>query len=123
MNIGLEQVEMHLDTRQIVRLYDPIGTRLACVRGALWITQHDDRDDHLIGAGDTLRFDRPGLVLIHAVEPTEFVLSEPAARPSLPGRIARALVAALRAAGRWIARRFGPEAINDRHWRGWYGAL
>ncbi|HMH17215.1 MAG TPA: DUF2917 domain-containing protein [Burkholderiales bacterium] len=123
MNLKFDRADLLLEAGQVVRLHDAMGTQVKCLRGALWITQHDDRDDHLIGAGDALRLDRPGLVLIHAVESTEVVLSEPAARPSLSGRIARALVAALRVAGRWIVRRFGPEAINDRHWRGWYGAL
>lgn len=123
MNLKLERADLILEAGQVVRLHDVLGTQVQCLRGAIWITQHDDKDDHLIGAGDSLRLDRAGLVLVHAVEPTEFILSEAAARPSLSGRIARALVAALRATGRWIARRFGPEAINDRHWRGWYGAL
>jgi hypothetical protein len=123
MNLKLDRANLHLEARQVVRLHDTAGTQVQCLHGALWITQHGDRKDHFIDAGDSLRLDRPGLVLIHAVEPTEFILSEPAARSSLSGRIALALVAALRVTGRWIARRFGPEAINDRRWRGWYGAL
>jgi len=123
MNIGLEQLEMHLAAGQIVRLYDPAGARLECVRGELWITQHEDRDDHFLAAGDALTLDRPGLALIHAQAPTEFVLREPAPRPSLSRRTTRALLAAFHAAGRWIGRRFGPEAIDDWRWRGRYGAL
>jgi hypothetical protein len=123
MNLKSDRAELRLESRQILRLRDASGTRVQCLKGALWITQDRDPEDHFIGAGDGLTLDRPGLALIHAIEPAECVLSEPAARPSLSGRIARALVAAFRAAGRWIARRFGPEAINDRHWRGWYGAL
>ncbi len=106
MNLKLDRAELRLQARQILRLRDSAGTSVQC-----------------LSAGDTLTLDRPGLALIHAIEPTEFVLSEPAACPSPSGRIARALVAAFRAVGRGIARRFGPEAIADWHWRGWYGAL
>jgi hypothetical protein len=123
MNLKSDRAELRLESRQILRLRDASGTRVQCLKGALWITQDRDPEDHFIGAGDELTLDRPGLVLIHAIEPAECVLSEPAARPSLSARIGRALVAAFRAVVRWIARRFGPEAINDGNWRGWYGAL
>jgi hypothetical protein len=123
MNLKLDRAELRLEARQILRLRDSAGTSVQCVKGALWITQHRDREDHFMGAGDTLTLDRPGLALIHAVEPAEFVLSGLAACPSPSGRFARALVAAFRAVGRGVARRFGPEAIADWHWRGWYGAL
>jgi hypothetical protein len=123
MNIGLEQVEMHLEAGQIVRLYDSAGTRLECVRGALWITQHKDRNDHVLAAGHTLTLDRPGLALIHAQAPSEFLVHEPAPQISLRTRIVSALAAALCATGRWIARRFGPEAVTHHQLRGWHGAL
>ncbi len=123
MNIGLEQVEMHLEAGQLVRLYDPVGTRLQCVRGELWITQHKDRVDHFLAAGDALTLDRPGLALIHAHAHSEFVLHEPAPQISLRTRMVSALAAALCATGRWIALRFGPEAVTHHQFQGWRGAL
>ena len=123
MNIGIERVEMHLEARQIVRLYDPVGARLECMRGALWVTQHKDRDDHFLAAGDALTLDRPGLALIHAQAPSEFLVHEPAPQISPRARVVGALDEVLRATGRWIARRFGPEAVNQHQFRGWRGAL
>lgn len=123
MNIGLEQVEMHLEAGKLVRLYDPVGTRLECVRGALWITQYKDRDDHFLAAGDVLTLDRSGLALIHAQAPSEFVLHEPAPQIPLRTRMVSALAAALCATGRWIALRFGPEAVTHHQFQGWRGAL
>jgi hypothetical protein len=123
MNLKSDRAELRLESRQILRLRDASGTRVQCLKGALWITQDRDPEDHFIGAGDALTLDRPGLVLIHAIEPAGLVLTEPAPRPSLSTRIGRAPVAAFRAAGRWIARRYGPEAVEHRHWGGWYGAL
>ena len=123
MNLKLDRANLLLEAGQVIRLHDAMGTRVQCLHGALWITQHGDRRDHLVCAGGTLTLGRPGLVLIHAIEPTEFALFDPASVPSLAGRIMRTSATALRAAGRWIARRFGPEAIGDHRWRGWYGAL
>jgi len=123
MNIGFDRAQLHLKTREVIRLYEPRGARVECVRGALWITQNRDYEDYFLAANDALTLDRPGLALIHAQAPSEIVLSEPAPRPRLPQRIGRALIAASRALGRRFARQFGPESI-DRHRRpGWYHGL
>jgi hypothetical protein len=48
-----------------------------------------------------LILDRRGLALIHAQEPSDVVLVEPARRPGLRARIAK-----------WFATTFGPEALD-----------
>jgi DUF2917 family protein len=116
MNIGFNRVELHLAPREVIRVYDPTGTRVECIRGELWITQDRDFEDHLLSANDALTLDRDGLALIHAQEPSDIILFEPVPRPRLGARIARAL----RAAGRWLARTFGPEAIERMRERAWH---
>ncbi len=123
MNIGFDRAQLHLKAREVIRLYDPRGARVECVRGALWITQNRDHEDYFLAPNDALTLDRPGLALIHAQAPSEVVLSEPAPRPRLRQKIARVVVTALRAVGGGFARQFGPESI-DRHRRpGWYHGL
>lgn len=123
MNIGFDRAQLHLKAREVIRLYDPRGARVECVRGALWITQNKDYEDYFLAANDALTLDRPGLTLIHAQAPSEIVLAEPTPRLGLRQEMGRALVAASRAVGGWLARQFGPESI-DRHSRpGSYHAL
>ena len=101
MNIGFDRVELHLKSREVLRVYDPLGARVECVRGGLWITQDRDFEDHFLSPNDALVLDRAGLALIHAQEPSDVVLLEPARRATLLGRI-----------GRWIARTFGPASLD-----------
>jgi hypothetical protein len=103
MNIGFSKAQFHLRSREVLRVYDPLGARVECVRGGLWITQDRDFEDHFLSANDTIVLDRSGLALIHAQEPSDIVLLEPESRPTLRERIAR-----------WIVRTYGPESI-DRH--------
>src|SRR6267378_3750031 len=121
MNIGFGRAQLHLETREVIRLFEPKGARVECVRGALWITQNRDYEDYFLAASDALTLDRPGLALIHAQPSSELVLSEPAPSPRLQQAIGRAFVTALRAVGRGLARQFGPESINRRSAGSYHG--
>lgn len=104
MNIDFDRVELHLKPREVLRVYDPLGARVECVRGGLWITQDHDMEDHFLSPGDTFVLDRRGLALIHAQEASGVVLREPARRPTLWQDVAR-----------WLARTFGPESLDRPH--------
>ena len=104
MNIGFNRVQLHLKAREVLRVHDPLGARVECVRGGLWITQDRDLEDHFLLANDALILDRRGLTLIHAQEASDVVLVEPARRPGLRERLAG-----------WLAKTFGPESLDRSH--------
>ena len=104
MNIGFSRAQFHLRPREVLRVYDPLGARVECVRGGLWITQDRDFEDHFLSANDAIVLDRRGLALIHAQEASDIVLVEPASRPGLGERILR-----------WVAHTFGPESLDRPH--------
>ena len=107
----------------MIRPQDSAGARVQVVSGALWITQDTYREDHWLEADGALTLNRPGLALIHAQEPSNIVLFEPASRPGLRQRVALALAVVLRAVGRSLALHFGPDSIDRRSRPGWYHGL
>jgi hypothetical protein len=104
MNIAFNRVQLHMKPREVLRVYDPLGARVECVRGGLWITQDRDLEDHFLSANDALILDRRGLALIHAQEPSDVVLLEAAPRPAIRERIRQ-----------WFAKAFGPESLDRFH--------
>ncbi|HEY6241403.1 MAG TPA: DUF2917 domain-containing protein [Burkholderiales bacterium] len=123
MNPELERAYRVLRFREVIRLEDAAGTRLQVVRGSVWITQEGDRRDYYLTATGTLTLDRPGLALIHALEPALLVVRRPAPQTSLSAQVARGLARASRALTGWVAHRFGPAAIENQGLPTWHRAL
>jgi hypothetical protein len=90
MNVRLHRAGIELDTRRFLTLDDALGTRILCVAGELWITQHRDTSDHLVAQGDWFTVDAPGKVVIQAQRPARVALVE-AQGASAARRFARAL--------------------------------
>jgi hypothetical protein len=51
------------------------GTVISCQKGALWLTQTNRPGDHLIRPGEAFSIERPGVVLVSALEDSVCTLS------------------------------------------------
>ncbi len=47
---------------------------ISCIDGCIWITQDGDPRDIVLGTGESFRFDRPGVALVHAFVSSVIVL-------------------------------------------------
>ena len=123
MNIKFGHAWMHLDKDRALRLTDADGTQILLRSGSLWVTQDRDQKDYVLEAGDAFKLDRAGDAILYALGNSEIELVEPspaAHGTTGPGRL---LANAVNAAGGWISRRFGPQAVANRSLRYWGNAI
>jgi hypothetical protein len=65
-----------IDKGRIRRVAAPLGRRVECVSGVLWVTQDGDRRDIILEPGDAFDFDRAEGVLISALQDSRYLLLE-----------------------------------------------
>jgi hypothetical protein len=68
---------VYLKARESLRIADGAGFEVKCLRGDLWITQHGDLEDRMIGRGESFVLDRPGLALVTALGDPALVVVQP----------------------------------------------
>ncbi len=56
-----------LKSGESTRIADGVGFEVKCLHGNLWITQHGDLEDRIIGRGESFVLARPGLSLVTAL--------------------------------------------------------
>lgn len=123
MNIKSNPTQVRLEADRFLKLSDSKGTRVQCESGALWITQDHDATDYVLMPGQSLELEHGGDALVFALMDSQVLLQEPARSASPLDRFGRALLNTLESMGSWIGEHFGPDAINTRKFRHWYGAL
>lgn len=75
LSTALEQ----LAKGSLLTLREAQGRGVAVFSGSLWVTQDGDRRDLVVEAGDSMRFDRGGLVVLQALHDTRLLLLDAAA--------------------------------------------
>jgi hypothetical protein len=80
MRLLLNQSKLGLESDQLVAVRDGRGVRVACLTGALWITQEQRTADVILEAGQSGVIDSAGLTLIMALRPSTLRVTEPRVR-------------------------------------------
>lgn len=71
---------IHLARGGLVRLDDGAGSSVACVEGAVWITQDHDRRDIVLTGGESHVVECPGLTVVCAIAgPAVLTIGRPVA--------------------------------------------
>lgn len=86
MEISLPHADIALERGVSLQLADGLGVRVRCRDGSVWITQHLDRRDVVLAAGESFTLDRPGLAIVHAMRGARVALDEPARAVQPPPR-------------------------------------
>lgn len=76
MKMISNEVKLALARRDSVSVVNAVGTRVTCVSGSLWITQHRDTRDVMLDPGDAFVLDRPGAAIIQAIRPSTLLIRE-----------------------------------------------
>ena len=58
----------------LMRLNDARGRKVLVIDGLVWVTQDGDPRDIFVRAGESFEFDRSGLTLLQALEPTHLLM-------------------------------------------------
>lgn len=77
MRLLLGQSKLALERDQLISLHGGKGVRVACLTGALWITQEQDKKDVILEPGQSLVVDHPGLTVITALGSATLRVCEP----------------------------------------------
>ncbi|MFM9886786.1 MAG: DUF2917 domain-containing protein [Burkholderiales bacterium] len=85
MNIDLDQASVKLDQGRTLPLRNARGSIVVVAWGTVWVTQADDRRDHIVGAGETFAIGVRGLTLIHALRDAAITILEPGAGDGIMG--------------------------------------
>lgn len=81
MNIKLGNapiIRLSLDSNQTASTEQARGLALECVKGSLWITFENGRDDFVLGPGERLPIDAGGRLVLQALGPSEAIFLRPA---------------------------------------------
>ncbi len=78
MVFDLKQVVIELEYRGIVPVRNAVGTRIDCLRGRIWITEHRSTGDIVLEAGESYEISRGGVAIVQALREALVALRAPA---------------------------------------------
>lgn len=81
----IELEPIGLAARSVHRIADAKGTKVTCVKGVTWVTQERDPRDIILGAGQSVVLDRPGLAVVFAFKDAVITIGPDWALPAAAG--------------------------------------
>ena len=76
MELNIKAPVLALEAGQVLTLDEAAGTRILSRSGTVWVTEEDNRTDHIVGPGDALIVARGGRTVIQALQPAWISLLE-----------------------------------------------
>jgi hypothetical protein len=108
METVMNKRQLRLRDHELLLLRDARGSTLQVTRGTVWITQHEDRSDVVLNAGDAWTLEQYGLTVVEARGSAEITVVGNAA---IDTRVRSNRERWLARISRWI------ERTGDRHLR------
>jgi hypothetical protein len=68
MVLSMKAPLLDLGEGDVLTLVDAQGVRIATRCGTVWVTQEGDRNDHIVGPGETLVVARDGRTVVQALQ-------------------------------------------------------
>lgn len=90
MNLNFHTASFDIGTRDALSLWDAQGSELTACRGSIWITQTGDRRDIVLAPGESILIERPGHVVVSALDASARVFMRRPAPARAPGLLPRA---------------------------------
>jgi hypothetical protein len=74
METSMQHRLVRLGAEQLFSIDGAAGRCLVVFQGKVWITQEGDLRDHVVQSGESFSFDRAGLALVEALEPSSLAV-------------------------------------------------
>ena len=84
MDLELDLGGICLKPKQLLKVRSGVGHAIVCHSGSLWVTQHRDQRDVVLGAGESFALDRDGLALVQALEQSTITIAPATTDRALP---------------------------------------
>jgi hypothetical protein len=79
-------VNRSLGEREAFSIAGRRGTTVRVTQGRVWLTQHGDRTDYVLGAGDAMEFETNGSVVLYGLTQASLQFDTPARAPGVLSR-------------------------------------
>ena len=74
MQLNVKVPMLCLETGQVLTLDDAAGKRIHAAIGTVWVTEEDQREDHIVAMGDSLLVEKDGRTVVQALAPSWVVI-------------------------------------------------